>query len=710
MTENSTPSPIDKIGSFEIKTVLRDTGDIQTYYAYDMAYGHDVVLKLFPSNFFTTPSFRGRFEREMQSLVLDQLPGIAPVYDLGDLDSRPYLARAFMPGGSLVDLLSQGFLPFEDVVAINNQIAASLDLLHKRGFFHRNLKPNNVLFDEDGNVYLADLDQIPPPSLQEAGVLNSIGSFTAYSPPERGLGIEEDQRADVYSLAAIVYTMLTGKEPFQGSSIEQLAQKMSSLPPSPQKYRPDLPPPAAVTIQWGMAADPEKRYGSAGLFAATFASSVGMPWQIERTAKPVKEVNAPRHPTWRFRFALLAFILLLIIGGLAGFYARIFDLDKAQGNVSGYFYHPTPTATTTPTPTVTLTPTATSTRTLTPTPTVPTATPTYTETPTIEKPSSTPLPSPTPTSILGKIVLGMADKIAVIHNNEIYVANLDGSNREQWTTNKGNKSDLQWTPDGRGLIYRHNNCYKLITYPDRQELQLGCFEDLELSPDMVRSLIGATVVMENETKRWMSFLAPIDLVWNNLIREVPQKSIMGGCPFFGGRQMHFSLDGELLAGIFSTPNGDEIQIINLRDCNGFDDYKVRDTLPGSRFTLRFYSGSNEKKELTDFAWDGVNVLILHGNYIKGYGDFVVYYRNTGRSVRLNPIDQQCCYRDMEFSPDGAYVTFSFWDVRYNNAAQVYVLPFNELDPKITYQPIPFPSDFFQDPKAWPEPALRPAIP
>jgi hypothetical protein len=323
--------------------------------------------------------------------------------------------------------------------------------------------------------------------------------------------------------------------------------------------------------------------------------------------------------------------------------------------------------------------------------------------------------------------MGMADKIAVINKSEIYVANLDGTGLEQWTRDGKKKNNLQWTPDGRALLFQVDNCYDVITYPEKVRSQLGCFGDIGVAPDNVRVVLSSYLQLVNITYRWVSFVSALDLLLKNELVTVPTVPEKVGCPFYGGTQIRFSRDGNYLAGIFHTDSGDKIQVFQLLFENGtcgvLNDNKITisDYIDADKVNLKFYYGGEGSRTLTDYAWNGESVFILHGSYLgRGYGQFVVYYSLIGDPARRDPlagrwevktpIKSKCCYRDMEFSPDGKYVAFSYINIEKLDKVELYYVPFNEIGTDSVFVPINFPNDFFVDVNEWPQPALRPAIP
>lgn len=723
MDSNGLKKTRAKFATFDIKAYLRFDRHFQTYYAYDEAFGHDVVVKVFPASFFADQSFVERFEREIQALVLEDIPGIVPVHDLVRTGDRRYLVREYMSGGSLEQKLASGPLSLEEVVELVGQLATAIDMLHDRGIFHRNLKPANILFDQDGNPFLTDAGQAPPiVSPPVDSLVWELPALHSYSPPEYSLGQEMDWRADVYGLGAVTYAMLSGKPPYTVSPLEQVQQQLSAAAPSLQVIRPDIPPKVSAAVAWAMALSPDLRYDSASSFAAALAAAAGMPWEAEE-GPGFRDDKADAQPApWGFRLGVLTLILLMVIGGLAGVYLGWFDLNKGAENVRGNFVVFTATATETLIPTRTPSPTSSPTRSATLEPSA-----TATASPMLGGPTNTPGPTAAPTSLVSELVLGMADKIAVINNREIYVANLDGTELEQWTRDGKEKSNLQWTPDGRGLLFTVDGCYDLMSYPDKKRTQLGCFGDIGIAPDNVRVVISSYMPLLNVTYRWVSFVSALDLFLQNQLKTVSTVPEKVGCPFYGGKHIRFSRDGEYLAGIFHTDSGDKIQVFQLLFENGTcgilneNEIDTADYIDADRVNLKYYYGGEGSRTMTDFAWNGETIFILHGSYLgRGYGQFVVYYSLigdpnlrdplAGRWEIKTPIKNKCCYRDMEFSPDGKYVVFSYVNIEQLNKVELYYVPFNEIGTDSVFTPLNFPEGFFADINEWPQPALRPAIP
>ena len=702
--DTSTSGLPPKIGSYEIRSLFSDNGRTRLLYAYDQHFGIDVIIKLLPVEFFSDPDFRTHFEQDIRALSAKQLPAIVPVYDIGQFEGRPYLVQRYMPGGSLADRLDEGPLELAEVIHITERLSQGLDAAHERGVLHLNLKPSNVLFDENDEPFLVDFSQVRTSQESATDVLNLIDGSPAFNSPEQALGqFDLDNRCDLYALGALVYTMLTGRVPYPDENpVSQAMQHVSAPTPDILKLRPDLPPGCAGAIDWAMCKDPDLRYPSAGEFAAVFTQ------QAQRTQQ--KKVRKSARP---LRIALLFILVLIFLGAAVGASVGVFDLQDAPQKVMSAI---TEIAILVNPPTSTPVP-----PTLTPTMAPPTRTPTLAPTTAAPKPSSmpslTPLPTKTPTSTPTRLVIGFADKIAVIRQNDIWVANIDGSDLEQVTTDQGTKKDLRWTPDGKALVFSNGLCYQMLAYPEKNVTDLGCFEDLAISPDMSSMVIGKTITLANRNLKWLNFYGPFDLLRQGLLRNIPLEPVSGGYPFEGGRLTQFSADGQTLASVFRSPyQGKFLDILELFSLRGFGEkVDVLDYIPGDRFDLRGYIGPNDAHTLSDFGWDGDRNFALHGIVSPtGYGAMVIYTRipeqNNFKFEDLSPIDGQCCYQDIQWSPNGEYLLFVFQDNRFLKDTLVYYEPYATIQENLPRTPLPFPENFFDDPEARVEPALRPAKP
>jgi hypothetical protein len=318
---------------------------------------------------------------------------------------------------------------------------------------------------------------------------------------------------------------------------------------------------------------------------------------------------------------------------------------------------------------------------------------------------------PTPTT--SPLELGGADKIAFLNENEIWIANLDGSARVKLTDDKIPKQYLQWTPDGNALTYwiPDKNTYMMLQPGSDKPQEIGAFEDFEISPDQSQIVVGKTVMYPNETLDWLNFITPYSNGANlNRMADIPRSETKDGCPFKGGRQTRFSADGKLMAGIFDgNENGRKVELIQVFSLDEHCIMDLVDEFPSKRFPMKGYSSTDETPVILDYGWDGDKLFALHGNVLNGMGELVIYNRDTAISKVLNPIEGKCCYQDIQFSPDGQYLLFVFKDIIPEMSdKKIYYIPYGTTGTGATFQPMDLPYYFFRDTTKNVEPALRPA--
>ena len=177
-----------KIGRYEIKSELGRGGMATVYLAFDPSFNRDVAIKVLPREMLHDPQFRARFEREIKMAAGLEHPSIVPVYDVGEDDGQPYFVMRLMTGGSLSDVIAKGKIPLEETARIVAKIAQGLAYAHKKGMIHRDLKPDNILFDDNGDPFISDFGV--------ARLTESTGSLTgsgvigtpAYMSPEQAQG------------------------------------------------------------------------------------------------------------------------------------------------------------------------------------------------------------------------------------------------------------------------------------------------------------------------------------------------------------------------------------------------------------------------------------------------------------------------------------------------------------------------------------------
>ncbi len=299
----------DEIGAGGMGRVFR---------ARDQRLGRDVAVKVLRPESAADPDFRARFAREARTLARLEHPGIVAIHDFGTAPGGDaYLVMQFVSGGSLAE---RGPLAPADAVGVARQLCDALAYAHGRGIVHRDIKPENVLLSEDGRAKLSDfgiarLVDRPTgerPLTRPSVVLGTPG----YLPPEAHAGAPPDARGDVFALGALLFFMLTGRDPD--------AAALAAGPTGPA-----LPPPATAlgpVIARAMALDPARRTASAQALADELDAAAG------RLAAPAAaDELPPEEQTWRGAVALLAAVAtaVAIYAGLVSFTPRVVPADDA---------------------------------------------------------------------------------------------------------------------------------------------------------------------------------------------------------------------------------------------------------------------------------------------------------------------------------------------------------------------------------------------
>jgi serine/threonine protein kinase/Tfp pilus assembly protein PilF len=227
-----------------------------------------------------------RFLREIGIAARLSHPHLVPLIDSGEAEGFLYYVSAFVPGGSLRDRLQrEGKLPVQDAMRIAEEVGAGLDFAHRAGFVHRDVKPENILF-ADGHALLADFGIARAFSIEAEStsrpshtseVVTSPGMTVgtpAYMSPEQASGETQlDARSDIYSLACVLYEMLSGAPPFAGrSSREIMAKQVTEKPRRLRVVRPEVPPPLEEAVHRALEKDPAQRFRTISEFSAGLRS------------------------------------------------------------------------------------------------------------------------------------------------------------------------------------------------------------------------------------------------------------------------------------------------------------------------------------------------------------------------------------------------------------------------------------------------------
>ena len=253
------------IGRYKIIREIGRGGMATVYEGFDPQFERAVAVKVLPPQFLHDPHFRVRFEREARTVATLEHIAIVPVYDFGEDDDQLYLVMRYMNGGNLATRLREAPLPFSEANRIISHVAPALDFAHQKGIIHRDVKPDNILFDEHDSPYLSDFGLVKINS--EASVSQSglaIGT-PAYMSPEQIKGEAEiTGRSDIYSLGAALFEICAGRHPFIAANGLGIVMKHLNHPvPDVREFQPELPDHVSLVIEVAMAKLPEARFQTA---------------------------------------------------------------------------------------------------------------------------------------------------------------------------------------------------------------------------------------------------------------------------------------------------------------------------------------------------------------------------------------------------------------------------------------------------------------
>jgi tRNA A-37 threonylcarbamoyl transferase component Bud32 len=258
---------MERIGKFDIIELLGRGAMGMVYKGTDPALARHVAVKVMTAHLEMDPELRARFFREAQAAGSLQHPNIVTVYELGDAAGKPYIAMEFVPGRDLDDIIgAREPLTIVEKVDIIEQVCRGLAYAHERQIIHRDVKPANIRVTEMGQVKLMDFGvaHLISSELTQTG---SVMGTPYYMAPEVVNGQAVDARADIFSLGATFYELLSYSRPFQGESLQTVFSKiLHSDPPPLRELGLDVPPVIQKVLDRALAKSPRDRYSDTGEF------------------------------------------------------------------------------------------------------------------------------------------------------------------------------------------------------------------------------------------------------------------------------------------------------------------------------------------------------------------------------------------------------------------------------------------------------------
>jgi serine/threonine protein kinase len=307
---------------YELNELVGTGGMSSVYKAHDRLLERTVALKVLHERFMTDDDHVERFKHEARAVAQLSHPNIVTVIDRGERDGRQFIVFEYVDGENLKALVvREAPLAEREAVRLVLQIARALAFAHQHGLIHRDVKPQNVLLPEGGEVKVTDFG-IARSLDVEAGITQTgtVMGTSDYIAPEQARGVKATAQTDVYALGIVLYELLTGEVPFTGDNFVAVAmQHINSPVPSVRELRPDVSPRLDAAVRRALAKSPRDRFASMDSFAAELQASLAEPHNgagpSDETivVAPSRSKRPPRGPVERPS----VWPLILLLAGLA---------------------------------------------------------------------------------------------------------------------------------------------------------------------------------------------------------------------------------------------------------------------------------------------------------------------------------------------------------------------------------------------------------
>ena len=275
------------------------------YQAWDTRLQRNVAVKRLEPPLNEDPRTRARFDREGRALAQLSHPNLVTLIDRGSTENEDYLVFEYVEGRSLKELTREGPLGVAEAGQIAGQVAEGLAAAHTAGIVHRDIKPQNILIDRNGHAKVSDFGIATGPDWTRVTRAGSIIGSARYMSPEQIRSKPVDARSDIYSLGVVMYEMLAGHPPFDGTNMPEIArQHLNNPPPALSELRSDLPAGLEKVVMRCLEKLPEDRFVSMDeLLGALVGLGLYAPQRVAEVAPPHKrqqkrgaaDERRPRH-------------------------------------------------------------------------------------------------------------------------------------------------------------------------------------------------------------------------------------------------------------------------------------------------------------------------------------------------------------------------------------------------------------------------------
>lgn len=267
------------VGRYRIEKRIGEGAMADVYRAHDPSIDRVLAIKILKNEYRRNEEIAGRFLREAKAAGALSHPNIVTIYDVGEVDGYPYIAMELLEGEPLDEHIRQsGKMPLQQVTRIGIQVARALDYAHGLGVVHRDIKPSNIMLVDGGRTAkildfgIARMGEADRVRAELNALRTQVGQVIGtprYMSPEQALGLEIDNRSDLFSLGVVLYEMVTGRTAFSGTSIATIALQITQQKPEPiTAALPDCPRGLQFIVDKLLAKQPEKRFASGAELAA----------------------------------------------------------------------------------------------------------------------------------------------------------------------------------------------------------------------------------------------------------------------------------------------------------------------------------------------------------------------------------------------------------------------------------------------------------
>jgi eukaryotic-like serine/threonine-protein kinase len=331
-------------GRYEVVELIGRGGMSSVWRSHDRLLDRTIAIKVLHEQFTRDEEYVERFRREARSVAQLSHPNIVTVIDRGEDEGRQYIVFEYVEGENLKQLIERsGPLPVREALLLALQMARALGFAHERGLIHRDVKPQNVLLNEDGQPKMTDFGIARSVDVEGVTITGTVLGTSEYIAPEQARGQRVDALTDVYSLGVVLYELLTGRVPFQGENFVAIALRHVNEPaPNVLELRPDCPPRAGLAVERAMAKRPEERFASMNELCAELQACL---YELDSSSEEATMISRrpvapprPRRPARKRQrrvgilWPIAAVAAILAVAGLAALGAMALRDNDGDGS------------------------------------------------------------------------------------------------------------------------------------------------------------------------------------------------------------------------------------------------------------------------------------------------------------------------------------------------------------------------------------------